>query len=299
MASLKLFGKPHWLKKIFSIDTNFQSTSAILRESRLNTVCEEARCPNKSECWSRRTATFMILGKTCTRSCGFCSVGTGKPLKWDKNEPGNVAKAIKKMGLAYAVITSVTRDDMPDGGAHAWAQTVREIRNINPACKVEVLVPDFKGDWGAIKTVIDVCPDVFAHNLETIPEFYPRVRPQANYNRSLCLLKKAKEEGLIAKTGIMLGLGESSEEVVQIMKEARSVGVDIFTMGQYLQPSKESLPVKRYVYPAEFVAYRKKGLALGFAQVEAGPFVRSSYRAESIASDILSIKSELTGNSLN
>jgi lipoic acid synthetase len=253
----------------------------IVSDHKLHTVCEEARCPNMSECWSRGTATFMILGDICTRSCGFCAVKTGKPVGLDIDEPRRVAQAVKLMGIKHAVITSVNRDDLKDGGAGIFAETIKKIRELVPECRVEVLIPDFKGDEKALDIVIEAKPDILNHNVETVPRLYKIVRPQAKYERSLKVLEYCKKHGLVTKTGLMLGIGEKTEEVIDVMKDLRSIDVDILTLGQYLQPTKMHLPVDRFVQPEEFEMLKKIGLEMGFKYVESGPLVRSSYHAES------------------
>ncbi len=259
-----------------------------MRTLDLHTVCESARCPNMGECWDHRTATFMILGNICTRACGFCAVPSGRPLGApDPDEPERVAEAAAKMGLRYAVVTSVNRDDQPDGGAEIFARTIRQIRERVPGCKVEVLIPDFRGNWDALKTVIDARPEVLNHNMETVPRLYRRVRKGAVYERSLELLRRAKEIArdmsasvpVPTKTGMMLGLGEEREEVLDAMQDIVAQGVDILTLGQYLQPTREHLPVARFVHPDEFTEYKRLGEEMGFKHVESGPLVRSSYHA--------------------
>ena len=272
--------RPDWLKIKVPLGTKFSEIRQLVDEQQLNTVCEDARCPNMAECWNRGTATFMILGDICTRSCGFCAVKTGRPLILDTDEPRRVAEAIARMGLRHAVITSVNRDELPDGGASIFAATIRAIRERRPQCKIEVLTPDFQGKQEAIQTVIDARPDIFNHNMETVPRLYRRVRPQAKYRRSLDLLRVCHEHGLVTKTGIMLGLGEEAEEIRQVMEDLRSIDVDIMTLGQYLQPTKQHLPVERYVTPEEFAEWKAIGRSLGFAHVESGPLVRSSYHAD-------------------
>ena len=272
--------RPDWLKIKVPLGTKFSEIRKLVDEQQLNTVCEDARCPNMAECWNRGTATFMILGDICTRSCGFCSVKTGRPLILDTDEPRRVAEAVERMALRHAVITSVNRDELKDGGAGIFAATIRAIRDRLPHCKIEVLTPDFQGKRDAIQTVIDARPDIFNHNTETVPRLYRRVRPQAKYQRSLDLLRMCHEQGMITKTGIMLGLGEEHNEVLQVMHDLRAVGVDIMTLGQYLQPTKQHLPVERYVTPEEFVQWKTTGKELGFAHVESGPLVRSSYHAD-------------------
>ncbi len=254
---------------------------ALMRELDLHTVCEEARCPNVGECWNRGTATFMILGDVCTRACGFCAVKTGLPGRPpDPEEPRRVAEAVVRMGLRHAVITSVNRDDRPDGGASLFAAVIREIRARAPACAVEVLIPDFKGDWRALGIVIDARPDVLNHNTETVPRLYRHVRPGARFERSLELLRRSKEAGVLTKSGIMVGLGEEWDEVLEAVRAIRGAGTDVLTVGQYLRPSLQHLPVLRYYTPDEFQRIKELALALGFRHVESGPLVRSSYHAE-------------------
>jgi len=253
-----------------------------MRTLGLNTVCESARCPNMGECWEHGTATFMILGNICTRACGFCAVPSGKPLgPPEEDEPERVADAVERMGLRYAVVTSVNRDDQPDGGAAIFARTITEIRLRVPGCRVEVLIPDFRGHWPALETVMNAQPDVLNHNMETVPRLYRRVRKGAVYERSLELLRRAREMSpeLPTKTGMMLGLGETREEVLQAMEEIAAQGTHILTLGQYLQPTPEHLPVERFVHPDEFAEYKRAGEAMGLKHVEAGPLVRSSYHA--------------------
>jgi len=275
--------KPDWLKVKITVGQNFKRVRQIVRQNHLHTVCQEAHCPNQSECWERRAATFMILGDRCTRNCRFCAVQSEKPLPVDPEEPQNVARAVTLMGLKYCVITSVTRDDLADGGAAHWAATVRAVRAGNPECLIELLIPDFRGDRESLRSVIDARPDVLGHNLETVPDLYPRVRPQADYAQSLRVLKHAGEMGALTKTGIMVGLGETKKQVMDLMRQALDNGCAIFTVGQYLQPTKAHLPVDRYVHPDEFAFYREYGEAAGFRKVIAGPLVRSSYHADDLA----------------
>ena len=273
--------RPSWLKAKIPGGENYARVKEIIDGHRLHTVCEEARCPNMGECWHAGTATFMILGDTCTRSCGFCAVKTGRPdkgLDWD--EPARVAQAAKLMNLRHVVVTSVNRDERKDGGAPIFAETIRLLRQGLPRCTVEVLIPDFKGSEEALAIVCDAHPDILNHNMETVRRLYYPVRPQANYDRSLELLSRSKKLGLTTKTGMMLGVGERTDEVLEAMHDIRSVGCDILTLGQYLQPSKEHLPVDRFVHPDEFRMLREKGLEMGFRHVESGPLVRSSYHAE-------------------
>jgi lipoic acid synthetase len=253
-----------------------------MRTLDLHTVCESARCPNMGECWEHGTATFMILGDICTRACGFCAVPSGKPVgPPDEQEPFRVAEAVAKMGLRYAVVTSVNRDDQPDGGAHIFARTIEEIRRRVPGCKVEVLIPDFRGDWNALGVVLATKPDVLNHNTETVPRLYRQVRKGAVYERSLGLLRRSKEAHpeVPTKTGLMLGLGEEKEEVLSTLQDLAAQGTDILTLGQYLQPTREHLPIVRYLHPDEFAEFKIRGEAMGFKHVEAGPLVRSSYHA--------------------
>jgi lipoic acid synthetase len=273
--------RPEWLRIKLQVNESFMKVRNIVSDHKLHTVCEEARCPNMSECWSRGTATFMILGDICTRSCGFCAVKTGKPVGLDIDEPRRVAQAVKLMGIKHAVITSVNRDDLKDGGAGIFAETIKKIRELVPECRVEVLIPDFKGDERALDIVIEAKPDILNHNVETVPRLYKIVRPQAKYERSLKVLDYCKKHGLVTKTGLMLGIGEKTEEVIDVMKDLRSIDVDILTLGQYLQPTKMHLPVDRFVLPEEFEMLKKIGLEMGFKYVESGPLVRSSYHAES------------------
>jgi lipoyl synthase len=276
--------KPEWLKVRFPGGENFIRLRNLMREERLHTVCEEARCPNIGECWEAGTATFMILGDTCTRACSFCAVTTGRPVALDFEEPVRVGSAVAQMGLRHAVVTSVNRDDVPDGGAKVFADTIRSIRRLSPGTTVEVLIPDFMGNWDALGVVLDARPEILNHNTETVPRLYPRVRHKARYERTLELLERAKmlDPGTITKTGIMLGLGEARDEVSELLADLRMVDVDVLTVGQYLRPTgnARNLPVARYVPPEEFDEIREEALALGFRHVESGPLVRSSYHAE-------------------
>jgi len=274
--------RPVWLKVRFRGGQNFRELDGIMRTLNLHTVCESARCPNMGECWEHRTATFMILGNICTRACGFCAVPSGKPLgPPEQDEPERVADAVEQMGLRYAVVTSVNRDDQPDGGAEIFARTIEEIRRRVPACKVEVLIPDFRGNWDALATLMAARPDVLNHNIETVPRLYRRVRKGAVYERSLELLRRAREmsPATPTKTGMMLGLGETREEILQAMGEIAAQGTHILTLGQYMQPTPEHLPIERYVHPDEFAEFKQLGEQMGFKHVEAGPLVRSSYHA--------------------
>jgi lipoic acid synthetase len=272
--------RPDWLKVKVPLGERFSNLKTLVEGQNLHTVCEEARCPNVAECWNAGTATFMILGDICTRSCGFCAVKTGRPESLDLEEPHRVAEAIRLMGVRHAVITSVNRDELPDGGAALFGETIRLARQVSPSLKIEVLIPDFKGVWWALDIVIAARPDILNHNMETVARLYSRVRPQATYERSLELLKRAKDAGMVTKSGVMLGLGETVEEVLEVMRDLRASEGDILTLGQYLQPTKEHLPVDRYVHPDEFRWLKGKGLEMGFRHVESGPLVRSSYHAE-------------------
>jgi len=274
--------KPPWLKVRFPGGPNYMRLKSIMREGRLHTVCEEAHCPNVGECWEAGTATFMILGDTCTRACGFCAVTTGRPSSVDRLEPMRVANAVREMDLAHAVVTSVNRDDEADGGSSVFAQTIRWIRRLSPGTSIEVLIPDFLGNWDALATVMDARPEILNHNTESVPRLYARVRPKARYERSLELLRRAKEldPGTITKTGLMVGLGETEHELLQVFSDLLDNGVEVLTLGQYLRPSEKHLPLVRYYAPEEFDHLRGEALALGFKHVEAGPLVRSSYHAE-------------------
>ena len=274
--------KPPWLKVRFPGGENYIRLKNIMREGRLHTVCEEAHCPNIGECWEAGTATFMILGDRCTRACGFCAVKSGRPGALDGLEPMRVANAVREMSLTHAVVTSVNRDDEPDGGAFIFAATIRWIRRLSPGTSVEVLIPDFMGNWDALATVMDARPEILNHNTETVPRLYGRVRPKARYERTLELLRRAKEldPGTITKSGLMVGLGETKHELLMVFEDLVDAGVDVLTLGQYLRPSAKHLPLVRYYRPDEFAALREDALALGFRHVEAGPLVRSSYHAK-------------------
>jgi lipoic acid synthetase len=272
--------RPEWLRVRLPQGPEFAQTRGIVSRHRLNTVCESANCPNVGECWSSGTATFMILGTVCTRSCGFCAVITGRPGTVDLEEPQRVAAAIGRMGLVHAVITSVDRDELPDGGAQIWAETILAIRRLSPATKVEVLIPDFQGKVADLDTVLAARPDVLAHNVETVPRLQRQVRPQAKYDRSLSVLRLAKERGFVTKSGLMLGLGETQDEVMAVMRDLRGAGCDLVTFGQYLQPTRDHLRVERYWHPDEFARLKEIADELGFLHVESGPLVRSSYHAE-------------------
>lgn len=272
--------RPEWLKVRAPAGTQFTNIKSLIKSKTLHTVCEEAHCPNIGECWGLGTATFLILGDACSRNCRFCAVRPGSLLPPDKDEPINVAESIKQMDLRHAVITSVTRDDLIDGGAGLWAETINTIKRLNPDITIEVLIPDFKGELTNLLTVFDSRPNILNHNIETVPRLYPIVRPQAKYDVSLNVLRESKKYGLKTKTGIMVGLGETNEEVYEVMQDLRNIEVDIMTIGQYLQPTKKHLPVERYVHPVEFADFKRIGLELGFEHVESAPLVRSSYHAE-------------------
>ena len=276
--------RPEWLKVKIPTGENYLNLKKLVAEKKLNTVCEDARCPNMAECWSRKTATFMILGEVCTRSCGFCSVKLGKPDAIDYDEPRRVAESVKELGLKFAVITSVNRDDQKHGGADVFALVIKEINRQVPECKVEVLIPDFRGDKESLDIVLDAKPDILNHNIETVPRMYHYVRPQANYERTLELLTRAKERGFTTKSGFMVGLGETNEEILDLMRDLKRVNCDIITIGQYLRPTKNHLPVQRYVHPDEFRKFKNIGIEMGFRHVESGPLVRSSYHADEQAS---------------
>ena len=274
--------RPAWLKVRLPTGPTYENLRRLMRTKELHTVCEEAHCPNMAECWGAGTATFMILGDTCTRSCGFCAVKTGRPGTVDRDEPARVGEAVARMALGHAVVTSVNRDELPDGGAGIFAATIREIRRQSPGTTVEVLIPDFLGKPEALDLVLDAHPEVLSHNVETVPRLYSRVRPQARYERSLAVLKRisARGDGIVCKTGIMLGLGETQDEVLATMRDIVAQGTHVLTIGQYLRPSPLHLPIERYWTPEEFVALRDAGMAMGYRHVESGPLVRSSYHAE-------------------
>ena len=274
--------RPDWLKVRLPTGPTYENLRRLMRSKALHTVCEEAHCPNMAECWGAGTATFMILGDTCTRSCGFCAVKTGRPGVVDAEEPRRVGEAVAQMALGHAVVTSVNRDELPDGGAEIFAETIREIRRQSPATTVEVLIPDFVGRPESLDAVLAARPEILNHNVETVPRLYPRVRPQARYQRSLEVLRRTKQRApdLVCKSGIMVGLGETHEEVIATMRDIASQGTDILTVGQYLRPSPLHLPIERYWPPSEFDSLREVGMTMGFRHVEAGPLVRSSYHAE-------------------
>ena len=281
--------KPDWLRVRFPTGGGYERLRDLMREQELHTVCEEARCPNIGDCWNRGTATFMILGDTCTRSCGFCAVTTGRPGALDLGEPKRVALAVQRMGLRHAVITSVNRDDVPDGGAAIFAETIRWTRRLSPGTTIEVLIPDFLGDWDALGTVLDAAPEILNHNTETVPRLYGRVRPKARYERSLELLRRAKAAApeRLTKSGLMAGLGETRDELLAVFADLRAHDVDILTLGQYLRPDQQHLPIARYYHPDEFAELGEAARAMGFAHVESGPLVRSSYHAEEQAAPVL------------
>lgn len=272
--------KPKWLRVKLPIGENYKKVRSLVDEHKLHTICESGSCPNMGECWGEGTATFMILGNICTRSCGFCAVQTGRPEPADEFEPGRVANSVKLMGVKHAVITSVDRDDLKDGGAEIWAQTVRAIRHQSPGTTLETLIPDFAGKWENLQLIIDVAPEIVSHNLETVRRLTKQVRIQAKYDRSLEVLFRLKKGGMRTKSGVMLGLGETDEEIIETMTDLRSVGVDILTLGQYLQPTPKHLPIQEFITPERFDKYGQLGREMGFRYVESGPLVRSSYHAE-------------------
>lgn len=283
--------KPSWLKAKIPSGKGYHDLKELMRSSELHTVCEEAKCPNIGECWSRGSATIMILGDTCTRSCGFCAVKTGRPLQTDFEEPSRVAEAVSKLHLKHVVITSVDRDDLPDGGSEIFAQTIEKVRASDPNLIVEVLIPDFKGDPKLLQRVFKAGPHILNHNLETVERLQKKVRPQAGYARSLSVLEQAKKEGLTNKSGIMLGLGENWDEIVQTLKDLREKSdCDLLTIGQYLAPTKEHLPIEKYYTPQEFEEIGSVANSLGFKHAASGPFVRSSYHAENQYRHIMSIE---------
>jgi len=277
---LSITQKPDWLKVQVKTGQNYLDLKRMTRKNNLHTVCEEALCPNIFECWEQRSVTLMILGDICTRSCGFCGVETGRPTWNDLNEPQRVAEMVKRLGLRHCVITSVNRDELSDGGAFIWSETIRRIHQLNKTCSVEVLIPDFKGDDTSLRRVFKAKPEILGHNMETIPRLYQEIRPQAKYELSLHVLRESKIFELRTKTSIMLGLGETTDEVISLMEDISKTGCDIVAIGQYLQPTKYHFPVKRYIPPIEFENYRREGLKMGFSWVEAGPLVRSSYHAD-------------------
>ncbi|MGD8294044.1 MAG: lipoyl synthase [Desulfobacterales bacterium] len=280
--------KPPWLKQRLPTGPEFEKIKGMISQDRLHTVCQEAGCPNMWECFSHHTATFLIMGSRCTRNCRFCAVAEGPLEPPDPDEPARVADVARQMGLKYVVVTSVTRDDLPDGGARIFAETIMKIRQQIPDVRVEVLIPDFQGSRQALETVLNAHPDVLNHNIETVPRLYAEVRPQADYRRSLELIQRAHafDDALMTKSGLMLGLGENRKEVSRTLEDMLEAGCRLLTLGQYLQPSKEHLPVKRFIPPEEFDQWRQKALKMGFVEVASGPFVRSSYHARELFQDI-------------
>lgn len=278
--NIELGKRPEWLKVKLPTGKNYKDVFNLMRDSKLNTVCEEAKCPNLGECWNARTATFMILGDTCTRSCGFCNIKVGMPNELDLDEPRRVAESVEQLNLRHVVITSVNRDELQDGGASIFSETIRLIREKMPECTIEILIPDFKGEEDAFNIIMQNPPTILNHNLETVKHLYHAVRPQAKYERSLQLIKWFKDKGLRTKSGIMVGIGETYVQVIELMHDLRNFGCDILTIGQYLQPTKNHLPVQRYVTLDEFAKYKEEGLKMGFLAVESAPLVRSSYHAD-------------------
>ncbi|MCG8350265.1 MAG: lipoyl synthase [Chloroflexales bacterium] len=273
--------RPEWLKARAPAGENYQDVHKLMREKGLHTVCEEARCPNIGECWNHRTATFLLLGDTCTRGCRYCAIGKGKPQPIDDHEPERIADSVAHLKLKHAVLTSVNRDDTPDGGAHIFARSIELIRERVPDCKIEVLIPDFDGNWDALRLVLEACPDVLNHNIETIPRIFRRFRPRARFAQSLELLARARafDADLVTKSGMMVGAGETNDEVLEVMDALRRSDVNVMTIGQYLAPDSSYWPIDRYVTPAEFAMFKQEGLKRGFRHVESGPLVRSSYHA--------------------
>ena len=271
---------PPWFKVEAKTGPDYLDIKQTMDRLNLHTICEEARCPNRWECWNARTATFLILGDICTRRCHYCSVGTGRPPAIDHEEPGRVAAAVQALGLRHAVITSVNRDELEDGGAAIFAETIRQTRQLSPGCTIEVLIPDFEGNEAALAAVCAEKPEILNHNIETVRRLFPAIRPQGKYQRSIELLGKAKHLGMRTKSGLILGMGETMDEAREVMRDLRSVGCDIITIGQYLQPTRQHLPVARFYDPSEFAILKGEGMALGFSHVESGPLVRSSYHAE-------------------
>ena len=272
---------PPWFKVPFPGGENYLRLQALMREHNLHTICEEARCPNVGECWEYGTATFLILGDTCTRACAYCAVTSGRPAPLDWSEPLRVAQAVKTLGLSYAVVTSPNRDDLSDGGAELFARTIQRIKAKSPECKVEVLVPDFMGSWEALKTVLNAEPDVLNHNIESVTRLFPRVRPKGRYDRSIELLAEVKQlsTGIVTKSGIILGMGETKDEVLETMEDLREAEVEVLTLGQYLRPTEKHMSVDRFWRPEEFAELKVEGKRMGFTHVESGPLVRSSYHA--------------------
>jgi lipoic acid synthetase len=271
---------PSWFKVKATTGPDYLDIKQTMDRLKLHTICEEARCPNRWECWNARTATFLILGDICTRRCHYCSVETGRPLAVDHDEPRRVAEAVQALGLRHAVITSVNRDELADGGAAIFAETIRHTRQLSPACTIEVLIPDFEGNEAALAMVCAEKPEILNHNIETVRRLFPSIRPQGKYQRSIEILRQAKHLGMTTKSGLIVGMGETIDEVREVLGDLHAVGCDIITIGQYLQPTRDHLPVERFYDPAEFSALKEEGLALGFTHVESGPLVRSSYHAE-------------------
>lgn len=280
LESKQKISKPKWLRVKLPTGESYKNVREIVSEHKLHTICESGNCPNMGECWGAGTATFMILGNICTRSCGFCNVLTGKPLEADPFEPLRVAKSVKLMKVKHCVLTSVDRDDLKDGGSDIWAQTVNKVRELSPTTTMETLIPDFAGNWDNLQRIIDVAPEIVSHNLETVRRLTKEVRIQAKYDRSLEVLYRLKKGGMRTKSGVMLGLGETETEILETMEDLRSVNVDVLTLGQYLQPTKKHLPVQEFVKPERFQKYKELGLEMGYKFVESGPLVRSSYHAE-------------------
>ncbi|MBL7683851.1 MAG: lipoyl synthase [Flavipsychrobacter sp.] len=272
--------KPNWLRVKLPTGEGYRHVRGLVDTHKLHTICESGNCPNMGECWGEGTATFMILGNICTRSCGFCAVATGRPEPVDWDEPQRVAEAIHLMSVKHAVITSVDRDELKDGGSIIWANTIKAVRALNPDTTLETLIPDFKGDWENLQRIIDVAPEVVSHNMETVESMTRKVRIQAKYHRSLEVLRRLKDGGMRTKSGLMLGIGEQPEEILQTMRHLADNGLDVLTLGQYLQPTPKHLPVIRFVHPDEFAYYREEGYKMGFDYVESGPLVRSSYHSE-------------------
>jgi lipoic acid synthetase len=282
--------RPQWLKVRLAGGKVFREVRDLIDKDQLHTVCQSARCPNIGDCWSRRTATFMILGDTCTRNCRFCAVKKGKPGKPDCEEPVKVAQAVKKLNLRHAVITSVNRDDLEDGGGQIFADTIGQISKHSPNCSIEVLIPDFNGNADALEKVFQVKPDILNHNLEVVPRLYPKARALADFNRSLNILLETRQRSLVSKSGIMIGLGESRDEIIDLIKQLVDIQLDILTIGQYLQPTAKHLPVEKFYHPEEFAEFKRLGESLGIKHVESGPLVRSSYHAETQIEKIASTR---------
>lgn len=296
--TLSIKKKPSWLKAKVPGGAGYERLKGIMDEHKLVTVCQEAGCPNMGECWARGIATIMILGDTCTRACGFCNVKTGRPATLDRDEPRRVAESLRLMGLKHVVVTSVNRDELSDGGAAIWAETILRSKDACPEMSIEVLIPDFEGNWAALQMVIDARPHIINHNLETVRRMYPAVRPSAKFDRSLELLRRVKEQGLVAKTGIMVGIGERDEEVLELIDDVQANtktsngSADILTVGQYLQPTRNHLPIDRFVTPEQFGVFHDEGMRRGFKVVQSGPLVRSSYHADHQADELSSITDE-------